>query len=115
MHRCRHPRLPDQALWDLGNVHVTILRWCNTITSADCSSPHPPDLCIARYDDTINDKSKLTTAAAVTNSLWPLKFLAVAGSLGGAMFLPEPALFGVYAEVARVLSLLWMLFQVLRR
>lgn len=48
----------------------------------------------------------------IQHSLWPLKFLAVAGSLGGALFLPEPALFGVYAEVARVLSLLWMLFQV---
>ncbi len=39
--------------------------------------------------------------------------MAVAGCLGGALFLPEPALFGVYAEVARVLSLLWMLFQVM--
>lgn len=46
------------------------------------------------------------------HSLWPLKFLAVAGTLGGALFLPDPAVFGVYAEVARVLSLLWMLFQV---
>eukprot|EP00903_Cladosiphon_okamuranus_P014540 g13487.t1 len=44
-------------------------------------------------------------------NLWPLKFLAVAGMVGGALFLPDPALFGVYAEVARVLSLLWMLFQ----
>lgn len=46
------------------------------------------------------------------DSLWPLKFLAVAGCLGGFLFLPDPAMFGVYAEVARVLSLLWMLFQV---
>ncbi|CAM9286467.1 unnamed protein product [Pylaiella littoralis] len=44
-------------------------------------------------------------------NLWPLKFLAVAGSLVGALFMPEPALFGVYAEVARVLSVVWMLFQ----
>ncbi|CAM9601813.1 unnamed protein product, partial [Hapterophycus canaliculatus] len=44
-------------------------------------------------------------------NLWPLKFLAVAGSLGGALFLPEPGLFGVYAEIARVLSVVWMLFQ----
>ncbi|CAM9409985.1 unnamed protein product [Ectocarpus sp. 13 AM-2016] len=44
-------------------------------------------------------------------NLWPLKFLAVAGGVGGMLFLPDPALFGVYAEVARVLSLGWMLFQ----
>ncbi|CAM9467415.1 unnamed protein product [Scytosiphon promiscuus] len=44
-------------------------------------------------------------------NLWPLKFLAVAASLGGALFLPDPALFGVYAEIARVLSIVWMLFQ----
>lgn len=45
-------------------------------------------------------------------SLWPVKFLAVAGGFGALLFLPDPALFGVYAEVARVLSLVWMLFQV---
>ncbi|CAN0291958.1 unnamed protein product, partial [Ectocarpus sp. 12 AP-2014] len=44
-------------------------------------------------------------------NLWPFKFLAVAGGVGGMLFLPDPALFGVYAEVARVLSLGWMLFQ----
>ncbi|CAM9939332.1 unnamed protein product [Ascophyllum nodosum] len=43
--------------------------------------------------------------------LWPLKFLAVAACFSGTLFLPEPALFGAFAEVARVLSLLWMLFQ----
>lgn len=52
------------------------------------------------------------TNQTVNRSLWPLKFLAVSASLLGVLFLPEPALFGVYAEVARVLSLVWMLFQV---
>lgn len=46
-------------------------------------------------------------------SLWPLKFLAVAACFGGTLFMPEPALFGVYAEIARVLSLVWLVFQVL--
>ncbi|CAM9925972.1 unnamed protein product, partial [Sphacelaria rigidula] len=43
--------------------------------------------------------------------LWSIKFLAVAGGLVGFLFLPEPGLFGVYADVARVLSLLWLMFQ----
>lgn len=48
---------------------------------------------------------------SVVYSLWPLKFLAVGGGFMGLLFLPDPVLFGVYAEVARLLSFLWMVFQ----
>ena len=56
----------------------------------------------------------LCVACAVSrnDSFWPVRFLAVAATFGCAMFIPEPAVFGVYAEVARVLSIVWMLFQV---
>ncbi|CAN0087194.1 unnamed protein product, partial [Laminaria digitata] len=44
-------------------------------------------------------------------NFWPIRFLAVAATFGCVLFVPEPAVFGVYAEVSRVLSIVWMLFQ----
>lgn len=44
-------------------------------------------------------------------NLWPIRFLTVAATFGCFLFAPDPEVFGVYAEVSRVLSIVWMLFQ----
>ena len=75
--------------------------WSST-PSSSLTPPSPPSpLLIMRY-----------VCFSPTCSLWPIRFLVVAASFGCVLFIPEPAVFGVYAEVARVLSIVWMLFQV---
>lgn len=48
---------------------------------------------------------------AARRSLWPVKFLAVPAALIGLLFVSDSWIFGVYAEVARMLSLVYLLFQ----
>ncbi|CAM9736008.1 unnamed protein product, partial [Discosporangium mesarthrocarpum] len=47
----------------------------------------------------------------VYTRLWGVKLLAVMVCMGFFMFLPDTDLFVAYAALARVLSVVWMLFQ----